>query len=115
MDLLTHTMHRFAADLTITLVLMGGERACTPKRLRGADEAALLLAHLEAHWPGVWDEQDVIDALARQLLSNFTPSLQLALEAAALGEPLGLPRIGLRAAPRGESGTPAASSFGDSP
>jgi hypothetical protein len=90
MELTTHTMHRFAADLTITLVLMGGERACTPKRLRGADEAALLLAHLEAHWPGVWDvhaEQDVIDALARQLLSNFTPSLQLALKAAALANP----------------------------
>lgn len=97
--------HRFTADLTITLALQGGLNACTPKRLRGAEEAATLLAHLEAHWPAVWaihDVDAVVDALAAQLLATGTTRLQQALLVGAFVPPL-----------QGESGTSAASTQGD--
>jgi hypothetical protein len=107
MDAITLATHNFHADVSITLLFKGGPTACTPKRLRGADEAATLLAHLEAHWPAVWERYDVnavVDALAAQLLSTGTTRLRLALEAGALASVP--PR-------RGESGTSAASTLGD--
>jgi hypothetical protein len=81
-DRLAFSILGFTVDLSLELMLRAGPGACTPKRLRGVDEAALLLAHLEVHLPGLWERYEyaaTLTALVRQLLAAGTPRLANAL------------------------------------
>lgn len=81
-DRLAFSILGFTVDLSIELAFRAGPSACTPKRLRGVDEAALLLAHLEVHLPWLWQRyayEATVTALVRQLLTAGTPRLADAL------------------------------------
>ncbi len=81
-DRLAFSILGFTVDLSIELAFRAGPGACTPKRLRGVDEAALLLAHLEVHLPSLWQRFEYAatrSALVRQLLTVGTPRLAEAL------------------------------------
>lgn len=81
-DRLEFSILGFTVDLSIELAFRAGPSACTPKRLRGVDEAALLLAHLEVHLPWLWQRyqyEATITTLVRQLLDVGTPRLGDAL------------------------------------
>lgn len=81
-DRLAFSILGFTIDLTLELALRAGPGACTPKRLRGVEEAALLLAHLEVHLPLLWQRYEyaaTLTALVRQLVAVGTPRLAEAL------------------------------------
>lgn len=81
-DRLVLSILGFTADLSLELLLRAGPGACTTRRLRGVDEAALLLAHLEVHLPWLWhryEYEPTVVALVQQLLKSGTPRLADAL------------------------------------
>lgn len=81
-DRLAFSILGFTVDLTLELALRAGPSACTPKRMRGVEEAALLLAHLEVHLPLLWQRYEytaTLTALVRHLVAVGTPRLAEAL------------------------------------
>jgi len=85
-DRLAFSILGFTIDLSIELAFRAGPSACTPKRMRGVEEAALLLAHLEVHLPLLWQRYEytaTVTALVQQLLSVGTPQLAEALVSVA--------------------------------
>ncbi|MDP1919230.1 MAG: hypothetical protein Q8L14_23475 [Myxococcales bacterium] len=81
-DRLAFSILGFTVDLSLELALRAGPGACTAKRMRGVEEAALLLAHLEVHLPLLWQRYEyaaTLTALVRQLVAAGTPRLAQAL------------------------------------